>query len=250
MKPTYFIACSAAVAAIAGCNSNESTAATEAGPQQTVQQVAKPKDGDWSAVVQKTPAGGYLMGNPNAKVKLVEYASMTCPHCREFEETGTAPMIAKYVKPGKVSYEFRNYVRDPLDLAASLIARCNGPKQFFPLERALFKDQPAWFAKVQGASREKLAALQNLPPSSQFIELAKLAGFQQWAAMRGIPPAKANQCLSDQAMIDSLVQSTSDATRDYPDFPGTPTFVLNGKMLDKTASWDKLEPQLKAAVGG
>ncbi len=251
MKAKFFPLAAAAVAMIAGCNSNESNAATgAAATAPAVKNVARPADGDWSKIVQATPAGGFLMGDPKAKVQLIEYASMTCPHCREFDETGTGPMIAKYVKTGKINYEFRNYVRDPLDLTASLIARCNGAKQFFPLERALFKDQKAWFAKVQGAGREKLDALQNLPPEKQFVELAKIAGFQDWAAMRGLAPAKVNKCLTDQKMIEQLVASTGNATTDYPDFQGTPTFILNGKMLDKTASWDKLEPQLQAAIGG
>jgi protein-disulfide isomerase len=79
--------------------------------------------------------------------------------------------------------------------------------------------------------------------------MANLIGLQDWAAARGLPPAKSNQCLSDEKMIDREVQLTSDVTTQYPEFQGTPAFILNGKMLDKVASWETLEPQLKAAVG-
>jgi protein-disulfide isomerase len=175
---------------------------------------------------------------------------MTCPHCREFDEKGVTPLINKYVKSGRVSYEFRNFVRDPFDLAGALITRCNGARSFYPLTRAMYKDQPNWVAKLQTVPPAQMQALTNLGPDRQFVEIAKLAGFQQWAAMRGVPSAKSAACLSNEAEVNRLVQMNSDATTQYPDFQGTPTFVINGKRLDKTATWDVLEPQLRKAVGG
>jgi protein-disulfide isomerase len=211
----------------------------------------KPSTGtDWTRTVAARPSGGYRMGNPQAKVQLVEYGSMTCPHCRAFDEEGVDPLLKTYVKTGKVSYEFRNYVRDPFDLTASLITRCNGAKSFFRLTRELLKDQPDWIAKIQAAPRKQLEALEKLPPNRMFVETARLAGLQKWAAVRGVPVAKSRQCLSNKDEISRLVQMTGDATKQYPDFRGTPTFVINGTMLDKTATWDALEPQLRKAVGG
>lgn len=248
MKPSYFLACAIAVVAIAGCNSKQGDAATNAPVK--VAKVTAPKGGDWSQLVSPTAAGGFIMGNPNAKVKLLEFGSMTCPHCREFDEKGVPLLISKYVKTGQVSWEFRNYVRDGFDVAASLIARCNGAKGFFPLTRALYKDQPNWVGKIQSASENQLKAMQDLPPSKQFVALAGVAGLQQWAAARGLAPAKANQCLGNSHSVDQLVQMASDTTTQFPDFQGTPTFVINGTMLDKTATWDALKPQLKTALGG
>jgi protein-disulfide isomerase len=248
MKPSHYLACAIAIVAIAGCNSKQGDAATNAPVK--VQQVTAPKGGDWSQRVSPTAAGGFVMGNPGAKVKLVEFGSMTCPHCREFDEKGAATLISKYVKSGQVSWEFRNYVRDGFDVAASLVARCTGARSFFPLTRALYKDQPNWVAKIQAAPEKQLMAMQDLPPNQQFVALAKVAGFTQWAATRGVPPAKSTQCLANQRSVDQLVQMASDANSQFPDFPGTPTFVINGTMLDKTATWDALEPQLKAGLGG
>jgi len=248
MKPSVFLACAVAVVSIAGCNSKQGDAATNAPAK--LQQVKPPKGGDWSQVVSPTSSGGYLMGNPGAKVKLVEYGSLTCPHCREFDEKGVPLLIGKYVKSRQVNWEFRNYVRDAFDLSASLIARCNGAKGFFPLSRALYKDQPTWVGKIQAAPPAQLEQLQSLPPNQQFVKLANVAGLQQWAVMRGVPVAKSNQCLSNTKSVDQLVQMTGDATTQFPDFQGTPTFVINGSMLDKTATWDALEPQIKTALGG
>jgi protein-disulfide isomerase len=247
MKPTPFLVCALALVAVTGCNSKQGDAATN-GPL-NVKAVPPPKGGDWSTVVSATPAGGFVMGNPDAKLKLIEYGSLTCPHCREFDEKGVPLLISNYVKTGLVSWEFRNYVRDAFDLTASLIARCNGAKSFFPLARAFYKDQNVWIGKIQGVPQDQIERLQNLPPSQQFVELGKVAGFQDWAAARGVPVAKTNQCLADENTVNQLVQMTSDATSQYPDFPGTPTFILNGKMLEKTATWENLEPQLRAALG-
>src|SRR4051812_19274153 len=110
MKPSVFLAGALAVIAIAGCNSKQGDAAPSKPAK--LEQVRPPKGGDWSMVVNPTSAGGFMMGNPNAKVKLVEYGSLTCPHCREFDEKGVPALIANYVKQGRVSWEFRNYVRD------------------------------------------------------------------------------------------------------------------------------------------
>jgi len=212
--------------------------------------VAKaPAATDWTRVVVKTPAGGYRMGNANAKVKLVEFGSMTCSHCRAFDDEGGDALIRNYVKTGKVSYEFRNYVRDPYDLSAALIARCGGAKGFFSLTRGLFKDQGQWIAKAQAAAPERIEAMKDLPPTRLFVETAKLAGLQTWAATRGVPLARANQCLSNKVEIDRLVAMNKAATDQYPDFPGTPTFILNGKMLEQAGTWDVLEPKLRAELG-
>jgi protein-disulfide isomerase len=248
MKPSVFIVGALALVAIAGCNSKQGDAATNKSTK--LQQVKPPKGGDWTMVINATDAGGFMMGNPNAKVKLVEFGSLTCPHCREFDEKGVPLLVSQYVKSGQVSWEFRNYVRDAFDLTASLIARCNGAKSFFPLMRAMYKDQPVWVGNIQQAPQQQLEALQNLPPNQQFVAMAKVAKLQDWAAARGVPQAKSNQCLANENSVNQLVQMTSDTTTQFPEFQGTPGFVINGSMIKDTATWDKLEPALKNALGG
>ena len=248
MKPSIFLASAVALVAIAGCNSKPGDAKTNAEAPVKWEMTTPPKGGDWTMVINATPAGGFMMGNPNAKVKLVEFGSLTCPHCREFDEQGVETLIGNYVKSGKVSWEFRNYVRDPFDLTATLVARCNGAKGFFPLARALYHDQPDWIAKISAVPPAQLEQVQNLPINQQFVQLATLAGLQDWAAARGVPADKANQCLRDENEVNKLVQLSSDVSTQYPDFPGTPSFIINGTMLSQTASWEKLQPQLDEAL--
>jgi protein-disulfide isomerase len=251
MKVRTFLACTMAVLALAGCNKNKSEGgnATADTSTVTITQANPPPGGTWADVVNATSAG-FMMGNPNAKVKLIEIGSLSCPHCKKFDDEGVPKLIDNYVKTGQVSWEFRPYViHGPIDVAANLVVSCNGVKTFFPLMQALYKDQETWLAKIQTAPQNQVDQIQNLPPTQTFVAMANLLGLQDWAAARGVPQAKSNQCLSDQKQIDHQVQVTSDVSTQYPDFKGTPAFIINGKMQgQEVASWDKLEPQLKDAL--
>lgn len=250
MKVRILLACTMAALALTACNKDKAGGSAPAADE-TVQitQANPPPGGTWADVVNQTSAGGYMMGNPNAKVKLVEIGSLFCPYCKRFEEQGVPVLIEKYVKPGNVSWEFRPYlIHGPMDVAANIIARCAGAKAFFPLTMALYKDQQTLEAKVQALPQDRLTQMQNLPPTQVFLEFANVLGLQDWAAARGVPQAKSNQCLTDQKMIDQEVQYTSDVNNQYPEFAGTPAFILNGKMLKETADWQKLQPQLDAAL--
>jgi protein-disulfide isomerase len=177
---------------------------------------------------------------------------MTCPHCAAFEAAAIDPLTNNYVKNGKVAFEFRNFVRDPFDVTASLVARCGGADSFFPMTKAMYADQVNWVQKIQAASPEQQQALATMQPAQEFKAIADLAGFPQWAASRGIPAAKLDACLTDQAAVDQLVQMNNDAVQQY-NVPGTPTFVINGKVVDLgTATqdevWPVLETKIKAAL--
>jgi protein-disulfide isomerase len=251
MKPSVFMAFAIAMVAIAGCHSKPGDAAPHAVPK--LAQVKPPKGSDWPLIVAPTPAGGFVMGNPKARVKLVEYGSMTCPHCARFDQNAAPTLIGKYVKSGQVSWEFRNYVRDAFDVSASMVARCNGAKSFFPLTRAIFRDQKNWEAKIQAVPEDQLKATQDLPPSQEFAALAKVAGFEELAAKSGVPAAKTNQCLSNADTVNQLIQIGSDANSKFPDFPGTPTFLINGSMVDlgpvsEDQVWPALEAKINAAM--
>ncbi len=248
MKRSASLSCAAALLALAGCNSKHHEA--EGNAQVKITPVKPPNGGAWTDVVSATPDAGVMMGNPNAKVHLIEIGSLTCPHCREFEETGVDKLVDKYVKTGAVSYEFRNYIRDMFDLSALLIAKCNGPKAFFPLSHALYDDQPTWLGKVEAAPKQQLQQLQDLPENQIELQAAKLAGLVDWAKARGVPEAKSTQCLTDTKAIEAAVNSSGSITQRWPDFPGTPSFVFNGTLNTKVGSWDDLDQALQTALGG
>ena len=170
------------------------------------------------------------------------------PHVIVDAEKPGVEVPRAYVKDGKVSFEFRNFVRDPYDITAALIARCNGASAFFPLTRAMYADQRQWLGKLQQVPPQQAEAMQAMPPAQQFATIAGWAGLQQFAAMRGVPTAKSGQCLANQSEIDRLVQMNSDATEGY-DVPGTPAFLINNKLVEGASSWERLEPEIKKALG-
>src|SRR5437868_7679967 len=246
MKVRNFLPCAMAAVALAACNKSKEQGAgtTAANETVTITQANPPPGGTWADVVNQT-SSGFMMGNPNAKVKLIEIGSLSCPHCKLFEDEGVPNLVEKYVKPGKISWEFRPYIiHGPIDMAADLVVRCNGAKTFFPLVQALYKDQASWLGKVETTPQDKLSQIQNLPTNQVFVAMASILGLQDWAAARGVPQAKSNQCLSDQKKIDTEVRNTTNVNSQYPDFEATPSLIINGKLLPQTTSWDKLQPQL------
>jgi protein-disulfide isomerase len=183
-------------------------------------------------------------------VKVVEFASMTCGAC--------APLPTRQAQAGRsicedrnVSFEFRNFVRDPLDIAMSLVARCAGASpQFYALTDGMFAEQKGFFDRLQAVPEAQLTGLQSFAPAQQFTQYAQFAGLQEWAAQRGLPSGKSAQCLANQAEIDRIVQMNSDASSSY-DIPGTPTFLVNNEVVKPQpgqTNWISLEGAIKAAL--
>jgi protein-disulfide isomerase len=202
---------------------------------------------DWTKVTAATPEGGFRIGNPDAKVKLLEFASLTCPHCKDFHESAMTAIRDKYVASGNVSYEFRNFVLNGPDYAASLLARCQGAEPFFGLLASFYADQTSWvepFAKLSADDNKRIAAL---PEDQQIAEVAKVGKLDEYVRARGIPLAKFNQCLSDKAAIATLAKLRTEAVDTYK-LTGTPGFIINGATQDGVFTWEQLEPKLKAAL--
>jgi protein-disulfide isomerase len=201
---------------------------------------------DWSRTVAATPDGGFRMGNPKAKVKLVEYGSLACPHCRHFEQTGYKPLVQQYVRTGRVSYEFRNLLLNGPDLAVSLLAHCAGPAGFFAMSQVVYATQPQWFEKVGALTDAQRAEMENLTEQQRIARIGEIAGFPQIAARFGVTAPRARQCLADPKGTEKLIKMTKAA--EDAGITHTPTFLINGKETD-AATWEQLEPQLKAAAG-
>ena len=204
---------------------------------------AKPVSKDWSNSFSVTPESGFRIGNPNAKIAIVEYGSLTCPHCRHFAESAYKPLISQYVRTGKASYEFRSLILNGIDVAATLVARCDGPKRFFPIAEQLYATQPTWIGKI---TETESARLNALPQDQMMLGVAKVAGFIPVAAAHGIPAKKAEACLTSQPAADELTKMAQAAADLGVD--GTPTFFVNGKKVP-AYDWPSLQPFLKEAGG-
>jgi protein-disulfide isomerase len=201
---------------------------------------------DWARVFSVTPEGGFRMGNPKAKFAIVEYGSLTCPHCRHFAESAMKPLVSQNVRSGKASYEFRSFVLNGIDLAATLLARCNGPAHFFPTAEQLYATQPVWIDKITKLPKEEQDKLNALPDNELLLAIARAGRLLPIAAAHGIPTAKAENCLKDVSAAQALTKMAQSATD--LGVKGTPTFFVNGKQVE-AYDWATLEPFLKESGG-
>jgi protein-disulfide isomerase len=206
-----------------------------------------PAGKDWRRTVSLTPEGGFRMGNPAAKVKLVEYGSMTCPHCAAFSREAGPALVSSYVRTGRVSYEFRNFVLNGLDVTATLLARCGGPVRFFALTDRFYATQSEWVAKLGALTQAQKDELKALPEGQRLGRLADLSGLTQLAAQGGVPAARGKQCLADEAALNRLGQMAETAASTHQ-VQGTPTFLVNGAKVP-AADWAELEPHIRNAGG-
>lgn len=227
---------------LAACGKSEEGAKPTGEP---VAAVAPPAGTSWSQTVSETPDGYYLMGNPDAKVKLVEFGSYTCSHCKDFTAEASEE-INKLVDTGKMSFEFRPYVRDPIDISTALLARCGGKDIYYPLSEQFFANQTAMFDKVQAMGDARYQAVMSAPPAQRFGQLASDLGLVEFAQQRGISADQAKQCLADTAAAEKLAKGVETANSQYQ-ITGTPSFLINGVLVDNAANWASLQPKLKAA---
>lgn len=205
---------------------------------------APPAARDWRTTASVSPAGSVLVGNPAARVKLVEYLSFTCSHCADFARESKAPLHDNLVRKGAVQVETRAAVRDGFDLAAWSIARCAAPARFAALSGDIFAQQPAWFEKGNAWVTANGAALKDQPLPRQLRAFADGAGLTAIGARHGVTSAALDKCLANPALGKQLDAMTQAA---FAKIPGTPGFEVNGKLVANAAAWSALQPALAAA---
>lgn len=231
-----------AVLSLAACSGENGNSSSPAAP---VAAAAAPAGTDWKTTTAKT-AEGYVLGNPNAPVKLVEYGSRLCPACRALATEAYRPLIDTYVASGKVSFEFREFlIHGAADLPPALLGQCAGPEPFFPILEQTYAAQPGFNDKLQALTPAQQQQLQAAKPTDAMRLLAQQMGLIDFMKQRGLPESRINQCLADTALIDKLTKQTQDRGADGT-VSGTPTVLVNGKKVDGI-SWADVEKALKAA---
>lgn len=238
----YLVALAAALA-LAGCGGG-SDGGNITAPANSVKAVAAPSGQDWTQTVSKSADGGYVMGNPNATLKLVEYGSRTCPTCGAFGQTGMRPLEETYVKSGKVSYEFRDFLVHAPDLGVALVGHCAGTTPFFPILEQMYLEQPAFLEKLESAGPFQ-QSLQGKTPPQQAAAWAEHLGYIDFIKQRGVSETQVRACLADPKLLQEVADLSEKAIQ--AGVTGTPTFFLNGRKLDGMVSWPQIEQALKAA---
>jgi protein-disulfide isomerase len=179
-----------------------------------------------------TPVGGALMvagplgdeglGDANAPNVVIEYASMTCPHCQRWHSEVYPEFKTKYIDTGKVHFIFREFPLDPLATSAIMLARCAPQGRYFPIVDLLFDHQSEW-AFVQD-------------PKSALLDLVKQAGFTEDSF---------NACLTNQTILDGVNAVKNRANQTFG-VDSTPTFFFNGQKRAGEQSMAEID----AILGG
>ena len=226
---------------LAGCSKGtEGTAGLSGEP---IAKVAPPAGKVWADDVAKTPEGGYRMGNANAPIKLVEYGSLTCSHCAEFSAEASAPLRDEFIASGRVSFEFRNFVRDPMDLTGALLTRCGTPESFFALTEQAMANQAAMFQKAQAAGEAAYTAAMGQTDAKRYAALAEVTGLSEFFAARGVAKDQAAACLANNAEAQALAKRTQEQGEEFK-IEGTPTFMINGGVIG-SMGWPELRTKLQ-----
>ncbi|HVY56404.1 MAG TPA: DsbA family protein [Xanthobacteraceae bacterium] len=178
-----------------------------------------------SDLMQPGPLGDESLGPENAPVTIVEYASMTCPHCAHFSEETFPKLKERYIDTGKVRFIFREFPFDPLAAGAFMLARCAGTGKYFPMIETLFQKQSTW-------------AVQK--PLEPLKALAKQAGFTDQSF---------EACLSNQKVLDGIEWVRNRAADKFK-VDSTPTFFINGERHKGDMSIEEMakliDPYLKS----
>src|SRR5262249_10425045 len=194
-------------------------------PDTAVAQTAAGGDVPLAELMTPGPLGDQVMGAADAPVTIIEYASMTCPHCAHFHETTYPEMKKKYIDTGKIRFIFRELPLDPLAAAGSMLARCAGKDKYFPMIDALFTQQKDW-------------AVQK--PLQPMLAIAKQAGFTQQTF---------DECLANQKILDGIEESRTRAAEKFS-VNSTPTFFINGKIFRGALTPEELDKQMAPYLKG
>lgn len=243
-RPAAVLLIALSIAACSKKGADSNAAPLPTGP---VAAVPPPAGKDWTEVASVTPEGGVRMGNPDAPVKLVEYASLTCPHCAEFTKEGAEPIQAQFVKTGKVSWEYRPFVLNQFDIPAFMLTRCRGPEAFFKLSEQAYATQQEWVGKAMALTPAQQAELQGADQAQLFKKMANFMGLDAFFRARGLSAADQDKCLGDVAAAESLAKNTNIASTDK-NVSGTPTFFINDEMWTVPAATSPVAPQLVARL--
>jgi protein-disulfide isomerase len=146
-----------------------------------------------------------ILGDPDAPVTIIEYASLTCPHCAQFHNEVLPELKERYIDAGKVRLIYRDFPLDQVALAAATLAHCAGPDRYFSMLDVLFETQSNW-----ARADDPITALKRL---------GKLGGLTE---------EEMQACLSDQELTDGILQTRLAGQNQY-DIGSTPTFVIDGK---------------------
>lgn len=206
---------------------------------------AKPGRSNWPATIARTERG-HLIGNPEADTRLIEFISYTCPHCSDFAARGEPALELVLLGPGKVNVEVRPVIRNGIDLAVTLLAQCGDPSGFKTRHTALMLAQADWLGKARNAPQSQQQIWLRGDKAGR-MNAANALGLTAMLTRRGQSQTELDACVSDDAAARALV-ANGLADKGELGVSSTPSFALDGKLLDEVHNWETLYPALSAKL--
>lgn len=163
-----------------------------------------------------------VLGKADAPITIIEYASLTCPHCAHFHETVLPTLKTEYIDTGKAKLIFRDFPLDQMAFAGAVLARCGGPEKYYTFLSVLFAQQRQW----AGAS----------DPKAALVQIGRLGG---------ISSDQFEKCLQDKPLGDYILNSRLEGNQKLG-VNSTPTLIINGKAEAGVPSIDDLRKKLDA----
>lgn len=228
--------------ALSACGDSGTGATSSAEP---LAAVAPPQGTQWRDVVNKSDENGYVIGNPDAPIKLIEYAALTCGACAAFEQQAYGEIFDTYIADGRVSFEIRNFLLNPYGIPLGILTRCGEAQSYPALTEQVFKNQAAILQGAQAADPKAIQAALAKGDEEKFVELAELMNLYEFFKARGISEDQARSCLANPAMAKELIDMTEKGVDEFK-VEGTPSFYINGQQVDYTG-WDGLKTKLQEA---
>lgn len=175
-----------------------------------------------AAAQGRAPASGdMVIGKADAPVTVIEYASMTCPHCASFHIEILPKLKSTYIDSGKVKLVFREFPLDQVALRAAMLARCAGNERYFGYVDVMFRQQRAW-----STSNDPIGALQRI------------------ARLGGMTDEEFRICMSNEALAQAIVATRMDGEQKHQ-IRSTPTLIVGEKKSDGAPTWEELEALIK-----
>ena len=221
MNRLYIIA-AAAFVLLGGAFIWQQTTTTTGLPNLGVAEAQSAEEVDKSLVIEMT------MGDENAPLKVTEYASFTCPHCKNFHENTFKEFKANYIDTGKVHFTYREVYFDRFGLWAGMVARCGGPERYFGIADLIYSQQATW---TKGENPGAIA--------DNLVKIGKTAG---------LTTAELDACLQDGALAQAMI-AVYEENRDADGIRSTPTFVIDGEVVAGDQPYPAFSLLLDEALG-
>jgi protein-disulfide isomerase len=169
-----------------------------------------------------------VMGAPDAPITIIEYASLTCPHCAKLHIETMPRLKAEYIDTGKLKLVFRDFPLDRIALNAAMLARCAGPERFFTFIDVFFAQQANW---LRGNSADQI-----------------MGSLRRLARTGGMTEAAMDACLANTEMQNAVLSQSMTGEREHK-VQSTPTLVINGTVHRGGQTFEELDKILKPLAG-